>query len=154
MAAKKKAAAKTKAEAPKGRVIPKEIKVRLTKDQCLQRANQASQLSKELTEKEEEFKEAEAAWKQEKAQFKNAVKNLQDQVRKLLVEVKAQEMESTEDVLFVINHDAGVAEYWFPPSGPGMQIVETRPLEDGERQLSLVEDAAAAMPEEGQEVSE
>lgn len=147
-------AAKNKKEKPKGRLVPKEIQIKLTKDQCLQRGNQAAQASKELTEIEEAFKEEETVWKQQKAAFKAKQKNLQDSIKKLLVEVKNQAAESTEDVLLVLNHERGVAEYYYPPEGKDSRIVEERPLEDNERQLSLVEDQANAMSEAGQEIAE
>lgn len=149
-------AKKTKpaAEPKNGRQVPKEIAIKLSKDQCLQRANTASQLSKELTEAEEAFKEEETAWKQVKATFKANQKNLQDQIKKLLVEVKAQAAQSPETVLLVLNHDQGQAEYWYPISGPDSQIVETRPLEDGERQLSLVQEKVDQMPDDGQQVAQ
>lgn len=138
----------------KGREVPKDIRMKLSKDQCLERSNKAAQLSKEMTEMEEQFKTEETEWKQTRAQFKTGIKNLSDQIKKFLVEVKAQSAESTETVLLVLNHDAGVAEYWFPPSGKDSKIVETRPLEDNERQLSLVTEQAAAMTDKGQEIFE
>jgi hypothetical protein len=149
--AKKKEA---KPQAPKnGRVVPKEISVKLTDVQCLTKANQASQISKELTELEEAFKLKEAEWKQVKAAHKAAVKNHQEQIKKLLVEVKNKAAVVTEDVLLVLNHEEGTAEYWYPVKGDS-EIVDSRPLEDGERQLSLVEKDVAEMPDDGQDIDE
>lgn len=152
--AKKNQAKAQEVEAPKGRLVPKEISLRLTKDQCLDRANKASQLSKDLTEAEAAFKVEEDEFKQARAAHKNAVKNLREQIAKLLAEVKAQAAESTENVTLVLNQDAGTAEYWFNMPGDGWKMVDSRPLEDNERQMSLVQEQVDQMPDEGQEVEE
>lgn len=151
MAAKPKAAA-VEQKKPEGRPVPKEIQIKLTPQQCMQRSDQASTINREKTDLQKEFEEEEKAWKQKRAEYKNRLKNLQEQVDKLLAEVKAKSATSTENVILVLNHDAGIAEYHYQPPGGKWEIVETRPLEDNERQLSMVKEQVEAMPEAGQEV--
>ena len=136
-----------------GKLVPKEVSVKLSPQQCLERGAKAASLDAELVKLEEVFKEEEDAWKQRRAQHKTAVKNLTDQRRKLSVEINAKAAVVTEDVLLHLNHDAGVAEYWYPPRGES-EIIDTRPLEENELQLTLVKEKVEAMPDDGQEIME
>lgn len=142
------------AEAPKGKLVPKEIALKLSPQQCLERGDKHGHLTEQRKKMEETFKATEAEWKKAKAEHKSNLKQLQDQIDKLSLEVKAKAANSTEQVTLVLNHDAGVAEYWFKPEGGEWGIYETRPLEDNERQSHLFEDAAAAVPDTGQSVEE
>lgn len=150
MAKKKEVVAKQ--EAPKGRPVPKEVQIKLTAQQCLQRTDSAGSLNKEKTDLQKEFEAEEKEWKKRRAEYKSKIKNLQEQVDKLLSEVKAKAATETVTVTLVLNHDAGVAEYWYESATNGWEVVDTRPLEDNERQLSIVEDQVAAMPDDGQSV--
>lgn len=153
MATKTKAKKTTNGER-EGRLVPKEILIKLTTNQVLDRAERAAGIRQEITEAEERFETASDEFKKVRAEHKSNLKNLTDQLKKLSTEVKSKHATSTEQVLLVINHDAGQAEYWFPAKGPESKIVDTRPLEDAERQLSLIENEAATMPDDGQEVIE
>lgn len=145
-------APKKEVKAPEGRKVPKEIQIRLTPQQCAQRADQAAAISKEKTDLQAEFEAAEKEWKQRRAEYKNALKNKADQVDKLLAEVKAKSATSTEQVTLVLNHDANCAEYWYQSPGGEWEKVDERPLEENERQTSFIKDQAERMPETGQSV--
>lgn len=146
----KKTTTKEANKKPEGRPVPKEIQLRLTPQQCLERTDRASRLNEEKTTLQKEFEAEEKEWKQRRAKYKNDIKNMQEQVDKYLAEVKAKAATSTEQVILVLNHDEGVAEYWFQMDGKTWEIVETRPLEDNERQMSMIEDRVKSMPQTGQ----
>lgn len=148
----KKPAQKTETKTPEGRKVPKEVQIKLTPKQCAERADQAAAISKEKVDLQAEFEAEEKAWKQRRAEFKNALKNKSEQIDKLLAEVKAKRATSTEQVTLVLNHDANAAEYWYQPEGGEWEIVDTRPLEENERQTSFIKEQAEAMPETGQSV--
>ena len=82
--AKKKEA--TKSGRPEGRLVPKEIRIKLTAQQCAQRSDAAAKLSREKTDLRKEFEEEEKAWKQKRAEYKNRIKSLEDQADKLLAD--------------------------------------------------------------------
>lgn len=144
----------TKTEAPKGKKVPKEFRIDLTEAQILERARAAAKLDQELEEEEKQFKEEETEWKTHKAAYKNKVKNLTESRRKLSGEIEAKQAMITDNVILVLNHDTGCAEYHYNFPNKGWQIVETRPLEDNERQLSVVTEEAEKMSDEGQEINE
>lgn len=155
MARKPRAAKETQA-APKGRKVPKEVALKLNAQQCLERTTTASNLNKEKTDLQKQFEEEEKAWKKRRAEFKSEIKAKQDQVDKLLAEVKAKAATETVDVVLVLNHEAGAAEYWFQAPGEDWAIVEQRPLEDNERQMHIEQTEMQAkvdsVPETGQAV--
>ena len=155
MAKKTKAAANNPNSRPaNGRPVPKEVQVKLTPMQKQQRTEAAARTNQEKTELQKQFEAEEKAWKQRRAEFKNQIKNLQEQVDQALAEVKAGTATSTETVLLVLNHDAGQAEYWYEFPGEGWRSFEQRPLEDNERQTSLITEKAETMPEDGQDIEE
>lgn len=137
---------------PKGRPVPKEIRIRLSKQQIDQRFDQAAGLTQERMAVEKEFEAEEKEWKRRRAEYKNRVKNLQQQADKLQTEAKSKEATITDNCILVLNHECGIAEYWYKQEGMDWGIKDTRPLEDNERQLSLVQDKVDAMPDDGQEV--
>lgn len=145
---------KAAAAAPKGKRVPKEFRLKLNEAQIKERGKQAAKIGMELKALEEQFKAEEDAWKARKAAHKSQVKNLNESRKKLDEEITTGSAMVTEDVILVLNHDANQAEYHYQVQGEGWQIVDTRPLEDNERQLHLVEDQVAQMPEEGQDVAE
>jgi len=136
-----------------GKIVPKEIRLELTEQQVKDRLMRAAKLDAELSEGEETFSQEKEAWKQRQAQHKAFVKNHTDNRKKLNKEAEMGVALSTEDVLLHLNHEAGVAEYWYPAKGPS-KIYETRPLEDNERQRSLIEEKVGKMADEGQEIEE
>lgn len=157
MARTKKTQTKEAAPAPKGRPVQKEVALRLTPQQCLERTTQASNLNQEKTSLQAQFEAEEKEWKKRRAEFKSEIKSKQDQVDKLLAEVKAKAATETAEVILVLNHDSGAAEYWFRPDGTNWEMVDTRPLEENERQAHIpgTEEAQAmvdSVPETGQEV--
>lgn len=160
--AKKKDQEPKLAEAPKapkqmapteGKLVPKEIHIKLTPAQCLERGARAADLDKELMKLEEEYKVEEDAWKQRRAQHKTSVKNLTEQRRKISVEIHAKAAVETKDVLLHLNYPACQAEYWYPPQGES-EIVDTRPLEENELQMTMMQEKVDAMPETGQAIEE
>lgn len=154
MAKKEKAATQTKQMAPsEGKIVPKEIHVKLSPQQCLERGAKAAAIDKELMKLEEEFKKEEDAWKQRRAQHKTAVKNLNEQRQKLSVEIDAKAAVETKDVLLHLNYPACQAEYWYPAKGES-EIVDTRPLEENELQMTMMQEKVEAMPDDGQEIAE
>lgn len=152
--AKKNQPKATAVAAPKGKKVPKEFRLKLSQAQIQERGKNAAKIGMELKAKEEAFKAEEDAWKARKASHKSEVKNLNESRKKLDEEITTGAAMVTEDVVLVINHEANQAEYWYEVQGEGWQIVDTRPIEDNERQLHLVEDQAAQMPDAGQEVAE
>lgn len=153
MATKAKEKAKVQEAPATGKIVPKEIRITLTAQQIAERSKRVSQIDAEDTEAEAKFKEEKEAWKQRQAQHKAHMKNLTDSRKKLNEEVRSGVAVTTENTLLHINHEAGVAEYWYPVKGPS-EIKEVRPLEDAERQLSMVEEKVKNMPEAGQEIRE
>lgn len=147
-------AVKAVAEERKGKLVPKEVSIHLSKDQVLERSKRVAALDQEQTEKEEEFKNMESELKQARAKHKQEMKNLTEQRRKLNTAVRTASDTITDDCLLVLNYDMNQAEYWYPPKGPDSKIVDTRPLEDNERQPELLQEKVDAMPESGQEVEE
>src|SRR3990167_1553671 len=113
--AKKKEA--TKSGRPEGRLVPKEIRIKLTAQECAQRSDAAAKLSWEKTDLRKEFEEEEKAWKQKRAEYKNRIKSLEDQADKLLAEVEVKAATVTENVVLHLNHEDGSAEYWYQPPG-------------------------------------
>lgn len=157
MARSKKNANQEPKAAPQGRKVPKEVNLKLTPQQCLERTTQASNINKEKTDLQAQFEAEEKEWKKRRAEFKSGIKNLSEQVDKILSEVKAKAATETVDVILVLNHESGSAEYWFQPQGGEWEKVDERPLEENERQAHIpgteeVEARVAAMPETGQEV--
>lgn len=146
-------------EAPKqmapeeGRLVPKEIHIKLTPAQCLERGAKAASIDKELMKLEQEFKAEEDAWKQRRAQHKTAVKNLNEQRQKLSVEIDAKAAVETKDVLLHLNYAACQAEYWYPAKGES-EMVDSRPLEENELQMTMMQEKVDSMPDTGQEIAE
>lgn len=154
MAKKKKAPGQVGLRPENGRPVPKEIQVKLTPQGRMARTETASAINREKTDLQKEFEEQEKAWKIRRAEYKNNIKLKQELVDKLLSEVKAGTAVSTEQVLLVLNHDAGVAEYHFDTPGEGWGVIETRPLEENERQTSLLKEQVDSASADGQEIEE
>ncbi len=114
----------------------------------------AAALDDELTKAETEFEAQAAEFKKVKAAHKSNAKNLSDQRKKLNREVQTKTATITDKAVLHLNHDMGSAEYWYDFPGEGWKSFDSRPLEDAERQGSLLKEQAEAMPESGQEIEE
>lgn len=111
-------------------------------------------LNLQIQTEEKAYAEEKAAWKQRTAEHKNLIKNLREEETKLNDEVRTEECVEVKDVLLVLNYEMNQAEYWYPPKGEDSELKETRPLEDNERQMTIVKNQVDELEEEGMEIEE
>lgn len=138
---------------PEGRPVAKEVTIKLTPQQLAERSKQSAQLGAEEEEAEAEFEVKNIEFKKVRAEHKSNMKQLKEQRRKLDREFRTKTATIIDTTILCLNHDAGVAEYWYQTDGKEWEIIETRPLEDNERQTSFIKDQVSKMPETGQEVT-
>ena len=139
-----------------GRVVKREIKVPLSKEELDRRRDEAAeaqhlkdQLDKELENLVKEHKEA-------KSKLDDAIAVHERNIAALLRQIKEKTEMSTQDVREVKNLERGVVEYWYPPESNDSKIVEERPMiHEADKQAEMtLEEKAAAVPAEGDDPSE